>query len=135
MNKTELISRAKKRAEERGYRRDFSTAQLNDLIKDGLVPEGKRLNNRGKKPVFDYDWRCYRRVLQILRLQALGIISRDALLLQLFIRGYGVKPFLVRGVLRKEYRKACNQLNRQARSGYLDNNKPIPPKHKEKLLI
>jgi len=134
MNKTELTNRAKERAEERGYKEGFSTSLLNDLIKDGLVPEGKRTANQGKKPSYNYDRKCYRRLLQVLRLQALGIIRRDALLLQLFLRGYGIKPFFVKDALRKEYRKACNRLNREARSGYLDNNRVLPPKHKESVL-
>lgn len=134
MNKSELVQRAAKRARERGYCESFAIPLLNDLIKNALVPEGKRTRNRGKKPTYLYDWRCYRRVLQILRFRGLGIVGRDALLLQLFLRGYGIKPAHVRTALAREYRKAFNQLNRQARSGYLDNTKGVPPKHKQSLM-
>ncbi len=134
MDKQELVARAAERARKRGYFEKFSGAMLNDLIKEGLVPEGKRNKNRGKHPTYDYDYRCYRRVLQILRLRRLNIVNRDAVCLQLFIRGYGVNPHAAREALQKEHRKANKQLWRSARSSYLGNFKDVPPKHKRSLI-
>ena len=59
-------------------------------------PEGDRGGNVGKRPVYRYSCRHYRRVLQVLRIYARGIKGRDEILIMLFLNGHGVKPFEVR---------------------------------------
>ena len=68
----------------------FRKSLLDEWIDEGLVAKGDRLKNAGKRPVFRYGCRHYRRVLQVLRLYARGIKQIDEILIMLFINGDGV---------------------------------------------
>lgn len=110
----------------------LTAAQIDDFIKDRLVPKGKRIGNDGKKPVYDYDFRAYRRALQIARLRTLGIIGRDAIRLQLFLRGYSLSVDDVRNAVLNEYRRAVKSF--RLRSIYFENWKGIPNGRKESAV-
>jgi hypothetical protein len=62
-----------------------------------------------------------------------GMSGRDALRIQLFLRGYGVKPWDVREALRREYGKHLRTASAKIRSTYLDNNREIGERHKASL--
>ena len=82
--KAEFIQRVARRARTR-YGKDFTETTFNDLLKDHLLPPASRGENKGKRPVYLYDCRTYRRALQVVRLQAKGVIDRDAIRIQLFL--------------------------------------------------
>jgi hypothetical protein len=132
LSKAELLRRLDARSRER-YGGPFSEGLLNDLIKDGLVPALKRSKNEGLKPQYEASALHYRRALQIKRLISIGMSSRDTQRIQLFLRGYGVKPWDVREALRREYAKHLRTLSTQIRSTYLDNDKNIGERHKVSL--
>jgi hypothetical protein len=134
MNKAELIERVDQYGRKR-YGVGFSTILLNDLIKDNLFPAATRKGNIGNRPIHDYGCRAYRRALQIVRLINVGIKTRDAQRVQLFLKGYGldVSDADVRIPLRNEYVRGAKAVWAKARSGYLDKSKPIPQKHKQSL--
>jgi hypothetical protein len=132
LTKPELLRRLDERSRRR-YGEPFSKAVLNDLIKDGLLPALERSKNEGLRPVFEAGARHYRRALQIKRLMSRGMSGRDALRIQLFLRGYGVKPWDVREALRREYGKHLRTASAKIRSTYLDNNREIGERHKASL--
>ena len=132
MNRAELIERVAKRARER-YGQDFRGSLFDDLLDDGLIPGGRRNENVGKHPVYEFDCASYRRALQIVRLRSKGIVGRDAIRVQLFLRKYSHPVLDVRDALRKEYVAAAKSLSNQVRSGYAGNWKSVAPKHKESL--
>ncbi len=105
---------------------------LHDLIKDALLFGATRHGNDGLRPVYGYDFRSYRRALQIARLRGVGIVERDAIRVQLFLRGYGEKD--IRQAVWNQYSKNGRSLLAQVRSGYVDNAKEIPPIHKASLV-
>jgi hypothetical protein len=132
LSKPELLRRLDERSRRR-YGEPFSEAILNDLIKDGLLDALERSKNEGLKPVYEASARHYRRGLQIKRLMSRGISSRDALRIQLFLRGYGIKPWDVREAVRREYARHLRTASSKIRSTYLDKDGEIPPRHKTSL--
>src|SRR5262245_1814144 len=102
LSKAELLRRLNEWSRTR-YGGPFSESLLNDLMKDGSLPAFQRSKNEGLKPVFEASAQHYRRALQIKRLMSRGISGRDTLLIQLFLRGYGVEPWEVREAFRREY--------------------------------
>jgi hypothetical protein len=127
LSKHDLVSRLDRRSRER-YGGEFTEAWLNDLIKDGLVPVLERSENRGRRPAFFATWIHYRRALQVKRLAHLGITGRDAQLIQLFVRGYGVEAWQIREELRREFARAVAKLRPKLRSAYFQNARDITPK-------
>ena len=59
----------------------------------------------------------------------MGIKSRDALRVQLFVRGYGLKVSEVRGSLRDEFLRGLSELRRVLRSQYFRNAREPGPGH------
>jgi hypothetical protein len=113
---------------------EFGETRLNEWIKQGLVEEGARRGNIGTRPVFRFGARHYRRVLQIILLYGRGIKDKNAVLVQLFLKGYGVRVFEVREPLRLELRRHRKRLNALVRSTRLDRSGDIPPKHMQSLV-
>jgi hypothetical protein len=136
MHKADLIERVDRHSRKR-YGVGFNATLLNDLIKDNLIPAAARKRNIGKRPVHDYDYRAYRRALQIVRLIKAGFAKRDAQRIQLFMNGYGldVSDVDVRIPLRNEYVRSSKSIFRKARSGYFDDSKQIAEKHKQSLAV
>lgn len=132
LTKAELIERAANWGASRGVK--FRKSLLNELIDKGLVPEGDRLKNVGKRPVYRYGCRHYRRVLQVLRLYARGIRQTDEILIMLFLNRHGVKPHEVREPLAREFARVRAKVNAQARSARFDQEGTIPSKHKASLI-
>jgi len=132
LTKAELVKRAAKWGAKRGPK--FRKSILNEWIDKGLVDEGARTKNVGKRPVFHYGRRHYRRVLQILRLYARRIRRTDQILIMLFFHGYGVKAHQVRESLAREFARGRAKVNAQARSTRFDLVGVIPPKHKESMI-
>ena len=117
----------------RRYATTFDQGQLDELIKQGLTFAGERGRNIGRKPLYIYGCRHYRRTLQLVRFKSQEIKDRDEILVQLFIRNYGVKPHEVRDALGTEYRKTREKLNAPLRSTFVDKDGPIPPGRKSQL--
>jgi len=132
LTKAELIERAATWGASRGVK--FRKSLLDGWIDKGLVPEGERLKNVGKRPVYRYGCRHYRRVLQVLKLYSRDIKGADQILIMLFLNGHGVKPFEVREPLAREFARVCAKINAQARSVRFDQEGAIPPKHKGSLI-
>ncbi len=132
LTKAELVERAAKWGAKRKVK--FRKSLLDEWIDEGLVAKGDRLKNVGKRPVYRYSCRHYRRVLQVLRLYARGIGQTDEILIMLFLNRYGVKPHEVREALAREFARGRAKINAQARSVRFDQEGPIPPKHKESLI-
>jgi hypothetical protein len=59
--------------------------------------------------------------------------DRDAILVQLFLKGYSVRPIEVRDALLQEFQWARSRLNTALRSTRFDDDRQIPPKHKESM--
>jgi hypothetical protein len=132
MDRAEFVERVFSWAARR-YGLKLTEAWINDLIKDQLVPEGIRQANYGLSPTYGYDRLSYRRALQIARLRRGGFIRRDAVRIQLFLRGYSMQAQEIRSALLTEYVNHSRSLLAQVRSRYIDNSKPIPKKHKQSL--
>jgi hypothetical protein len=126
-----FVQRASQRAHR--YKAEFGKSRLDEWIKQGLAFRADRKLQVGRRPIYQYGYRHYRRILQLVRLHASGLKDRDVILVQLFIRGYSVAPHEVREALLKEYRKARNKLNAPLRSIYADRQGEIPPKRKKQL--
>jgi hypothetical protein len=106
---------------------------LHDLIKDGLIPGADdRKPNVGLKPVYTYGFRSYRRAHQIARLRRDGFVERDAIRVQLFLKGYGERD--ISQTLWNQYSTHGRNLAAQVRSGYADNWKRVPDGHKSSLM-
>ena len=112
----------------------FDAASLNDLIKDGLMPAATRIGHIGRKPHYGYDWKAYRRGLQLVRLRARGVVGRDAIKVQLFVCGYSLPAYDLREALWNEYRNHTVSLLSKTRSRYIQNTRVIPPKHRAALI-
>jgi hypothetical protein len=112
----------------------FSRSRLDEWIKQGLAFKADSGPGQGKRRTFTYGCRHYRRALQLVRFHSLGIRDTDEIIIQLFIRGYGVRPHEVREALRKEFGKARAKLNAQLRSTYADREGAIPPGRKKQFL-
>jgi hypothetical protein len=132
LTKRELVKRAAKWGAPRGF--ELRDSLLNAWIDEGLVDEGDRGGNVGKRPVYRYSCRHYRRVLLVLKLYSRGIRSRDQILIMLFLNGHGVKPFEVREPIAREFGRARAKLISMARSPRFDQDGVVPPKHKESLV-
>jgi hypothetical protein len=133
MNRKSLIDRVSRRASDR-YGVDFSEALFDDLIDDGLIQKGERLKNEGKHPVYEFGWRSYRRALQIARLRGKDVVGRDAIRVQLFLSDYSEPVWDMREALGREYERFGKNIANQIRSGYADNWKVVPFKHKESFI-
>jgi hypothetical protein len=127
LSKRDLVSRLDRRSRER-YGGQFKEEWLNDLIKDGLVPGLERSENQGRRPNYFGTRFHYRRALQVRRLAHLGITRRDAQLIQLFVRGYGVEAWQIREELRRELARAIAKLRPKLRSAYFQNARDVTPK-------
>jgi hypothetical protein len=123
-----LLRRLDDRSRSR-YGEPFPESLFNDLQKDGLIPASDRSKNDGLSPTFFVTWRHYRRALQVQRLRSLGIKGRDALRVQLFIHGYGLKVSEVRGAVRDEFLRGLRELRPQLRSQYFQNGREPGPGH------
>lgn len=130
LSKSAFVERARQRA--RRYDQDFSPSLLADLIKDALVPGSVVVDRAGRRPVYRYDFRSYRRALQIVRMRARGVVSRDAIELQLYLHRYSWR-LPPREALIREYRQHIRSLLAPLRSRYLDNDRPVGAKHLQKL--
>jgi hypothetical protein len=133
LTKTELLWRLWSRAPS-SIAPAITAVWLNDLLKDGLIPRAERLGNDGRRPIYLYDFRAYRRARQIIRFRQFGVLDRDSLTVLLFINGYGVPPHLVREALAREWARWATNIVGQVRSGYMSNWRDIPPKHKSALV-
>jgi hypothetical protein len=132
LTKLELVERAAAWGVSRGV--EFDLGRLNEWIDNALVDEGDRGENVGKRPVYRYGCRHYRRVLQVLRLYSRGIKSTDRILIMLFLNRHGVKAHEVREPLVREFARGVAKINAQARSVRFDQEGSIPPKHEESLI-
>ena len=113
---------------------EFDLGRLNEWIDNALVDERDRGENLGKRPVYSYGCRHYRRVLQVLKLYSRGIKSADQIRIMLFLNGHGVKPFEVREPIAREFGRARTKLITMARSPRFEQDGVVPPKHKESLV-
>lgn len=112
----------------------LSAAKLDDLIKDGLVPAGRRTGNVGQKPIYEYGYQSYRRLLQIARFEREGVVERNAATILFYLRGYGVLDWQVRDALASEFSRQMLSAGVNVRSSFADNNKTIPNYSRESLL-
>jgi hypothetical protein len=133
VKKADFIARVRARANAL-YGVEFTAVLINDLIKNGLIAEGSRKANEGRKPVYDFDFRAYRRALQIARLWKMGIRRRDAIRVQLFLRDYSLPVWDARETLLREYRFFVKSKAMRVRSSYAGNWKGIPRSRKKRLL-
>ena len=132
LSKSAFLDRVSRRAAER-YGQTVDAGWLADLIDAGLISKAKRSGNDGKKPVYVHDAADYRRALQIVRLRARCVVGRDAVRLILYINQYGMSACCARSALLQEWPKHGKAMLAQVRSGYVDNRRLVPPKHKESL--
>lgn len=133
LDKRVFIDRVARRTAVR-YSENFTASQLEDLVEEGLVDEALRFDNDGQKPIYQYDFTSYRRALQITRFRQLGIVNRNDIRLMLFVRGYGFPARKVGEVLLRSHIANSRKLTAQVRSGYVDNTRAIPEKHRASLL-
>lgn len=122
--KKEFIDRVLRRADR--YKAKFGERRLDEWIKQGLAFKGDRQRPTGRRQVYGYGHRHYRRALQLIRLHARGIRDTDEMLIQLFICRYSTAAHEIREALRQEYRKARNKLNASVRSTYADRGGQMP---------
>jgi hypothetical protein len=128
LSKAEFLDRLDRRSSSR-YGVPFPESLFDDLRKAALVKALERSENAGLSPTYFATWRHYRRALQLQRLRSLDIKGRDALRVQLFIRGYGVQAWDVRESLKKEFLRGLSELRPQLRSGYFLNSREPGPRH------
>jgi hypothetical protein len=128
LSKAELLGRLDRRSRSR-YNAPFLESLFDDLQKDDLIPALERSQNVGLSPTFFATWRHYRRALQLQRLRSVEIKGRDALRVQLFVRGYGLEAWEVREALRKEFLRGLRELRPQLKSGYFSNSREPGPRH------
>ena len=128
LTRNEFIFRLMRRARER-YGQRLDNSWFDDLVKDGLLFEGKRNGNEGLRPIYLYNHQSYRRALQVVRFRRDDIVDRKALRIQLFLRGYSLPVWDVPEALFAEYIR--HGRNNQVRSRYANNWKAIGPKHEE----
>ena len=132
MNKSQFFARLKKRALVR-YEMRISNSQIDNLIDEGMIQKGTRVGTAGKRQIYYYGSAAYRRALQIIRFRSRGIVRHDEIRVMLFLWGYGVPVWEVRGALLNVYLASAKSIRSQIRSAYADNSNPIPPKHKLNL--
>jgi hypothetical protein len=111
----------------------FDSSRLNEWIKQGLALKAEPGPSKGRRRTYTYSYVHYRRALQLVRFYRYGVKDTDAILVQLFIRGYSVEPHEVREALKKEFIKARAKLNSVIRSAYADSDDAIPAVRKEQL--
>ena len=128
LSESEFLRRVDHRSRSR-YDEPFPESLLDDLQKDDLIPELERSGNEGLSPKYFATWRHYRRALQLQRLRAVGIKGRDALRVQLFVRGYGLKVFEVRDAVRRELLRGLSELRPPLRSQYFHSQRDPGPAH------
>jgi hypothetical protein len=128
LSKSGLLERLDHRSHSR-YGESFPESLFDDLQKDALIPKLERSSNIGLAPTYFATWRHYRRALQIQRLRAGSINTRDAIRVQLFVRGYGLKVSEVRGALRNEFLRGLKELRPKLRSQYFQSEREPGPGH------
>ena len=128
LSESEFLRRVDHRSRSR-YDEPFPESLLADLHKDDLIPELERSGNEGLSPKYFATWRHYRRALQLQRLRSVGIKGRDALRVQLFVRGYGLKVFEVRDAVRRELLRGLSELRPPLRSQYFHSQRDPGPAH------
>jgi hypothetical protein len=128
LSESELLRRLDRRSRSR-YNEPFPESLFDDLQKDDLVPALERSENDGLSPTYFATWRHYRRALQLQRLRSVGIKRRDALRVQLFVRGYGLKVFEVRDAVRRELLRGLSELRPPLRSQYFHSQRDPGPAH------
>jgi hypothetical protein len=128
LSKAELLHRLDRRSRSR-YGEPFPESLFNDLGKDALIPELDRSANIGLSPTWYATRRHFRRALQLQRLRSVGIKGRDALRVQLFLRGYGVKVSEVREAIRNEFLRGLSELRPPLRSEYFQSERDPGPAH------
>jgi len=117
LSKKELLRRLDDRSRSR-YGEPLPESLFDDLQKDDLIPTLGRSDNDGLSPTYFATCQHYCRTLQLQRLRSKQIKGRDALRVQLFVRGYGLKVSEVRGALRSEFLRGLRELRPQLRSQY-----------------
>jgi len=128
LSKSELLQRLDRRSRSR-YREPFPESLFDDLQDDALIPALDRSANVGLSPTWFATRRHFRRALQLQRLRSVGIKGRDALRVQLFVRGYGLKVSEARDALRAEFLRGISELRPRLRSGYFRNRREPGPSH------
>jgi hypothetical protein len=128
LSESEFLRRLDRRSRSR-YNEPFPESLFDDLQKDDLIPALERSENEGLSPKYFATWRHYRRALQLQRLRAVGIKGRDALRVQLFVRGYGLKVSEVRDAIRNELMRGLRELRPQLRSQYFHKAREPGPSH------
>jgi hypothetical protein len=128
LSESEFLRRVDHRSRSR-YDEPFPESLLDDLQKDDLIPELERSGNEGLSPKYFATCRHYRRALQVQRLRSVGIKGRDALRVQLFVRGYGLKVFEVRDAVRRELLRGLSELRPPLRSQYFHSERDPGPAH------
>jgi hypothetical protein len=129
LSESEFLRRVDHRSRSR-YDEPFPESLLDDLQKDDLIPELERSGNEGLSPKYFATWRHYRRALQLQRLRSVGIKGRDALRVQLFVRGYGLRVFEVRDAVRRELLRGLSELRPPLRSQYFHSQRDPGPAHR-----
>jgi hypothetical protein len=92
------------------------------------------MGHEGRRTIYTYDWKAYRRGLQIVRLRRRGVTKRDAIKLQLFRCGYSLPAHDVRTALCAEYTSHAATLMAPTRSRYIEGPRPIRGKHRAALV-
>ena len=133
MKKEELVAYLTFRSWRR-YGQTFDIAFLHDLIKQALMPKAKPLGHNGRRTIYGYDWKAYRRGLQIVRLRRAGLTGFDAIRVQLFRCGYSLPAHEVQRALWNEYRLCATKLNTNVRSRYADNVREVPAGHQASMI-
>jgi hypothetical protein len=132
LSKTVLIQRLDARSRSR-YAGGFLESWYDTLTDSGLIDRLERGPNAGLVPVYFATRAHYRRALQLKRMHSRGITGRDAQLIQLFLRGYGVQAHQVAGALREEIIRTITKFRPMLRSGYFQNSRDPGPKHSESV--
>src|SRR5947209_17240937 len=70
----------------------FKRSEFEEWLQWDVIPKMCRGKNAGQRPTYFATARHVRRALQIKKIQSRGILLRDAIFVQLFLRGYGVRP-------------------------------------------
>ena len=133
MKREQLIERVAEWSLAR-FGQDFPGSLFDDLVEDGLIPKGERQKNLGIHPVYDFACPSYRRARQIARLRSKGIVGRDAIRVQLFLRGYSQPVWDVREALRKEYVSFVKAISKKIRSSHANGWGEIGPSHKASFV-
>ena len=126
LTKAELLGRVQLWVSRRDYGVEVGPGWLEDLLKDGLIPAGRRGPNRGRSPTYAFDHRSYRLAIQIARLRKYGVLKRDEIIVVLFRNGYETPFQDVRPQLAGVWDRLVRSMRASLRSPYLGNNKEVP---------